>query len=180
MAHLTLFDIFQMAFYHAVEGEHLSNVAAEKYNVQGFESEAIAQERVAARFVEEQKAIVEMACEILGCAPDDIASVHWIKKHMNGVRVMSNDVYIISNASLVNFELGCRTIWADTYQKAITLVQDSIAQDFGFTSWEEYLSFQDPAITEEHEEYEVYTIFDSNSEGHQEYYRIEKRVRDKL
>ena len=83
MAHLTLLDIFQMAFAHAVEGEHFSNAAAEKYNLRGFETEAIAQERFAARFVERQKTIVEMACEILGCAPTDIASAYWVKKHMN-------------------------------------------------------------------------------------------------
>ena len=83
MAHLTLLDIFQMAFAHAVEGEHFSNAAAEKYRDRGFETEALAQERFAERFVKEQKAIIEMACEILGCAPNDIASARWIKKHMN-------------------------------------------------------------------------------------------------
>ena len=82
-------------------------------------------------------------------------------------------MYIISSSSVVDGKLQCNGILtAETYEDAIIKTQNSIADDFGYDSWEEYLAHMDPEITEKHG---VYTIYDDNC-GHEECYKIEKLV----
>ena len=59
-----------------------------------------------------------------------------------------------------------------TYEEAVIAVQNSIAEDFGYYDWNDYLSKRDPEITEENG---TYTIYDDNC-GHEECYKIEKRA----
>ena len=80
-------------------------------------------------------------------------------------------LFVISSASKLDGMLECHEILIrETYEDAIVSAQDSIANDFGYNSWEDYLSHRDPEITERNG---VYTIHDDNC-GHEEYYRIEK------
>lgn len=82
-----------------------------------------------------------------------------------------NIVYIISSASVIDGKLECKGILTrDNYEDAIITVQDSIAYDFGYSDWNEYLSKCDPEITEKNG---IYTIHDDNR-GHEESYIIEK------
>ncbi len=84
-----------------------------------------------------------------------------------------NTVYIISSASVIDGKLQCNGIFVkETYEDAVIVVQNSIADDFGYLDWDDYLSKRDPEITEENEEY---TIYDENC-GHEECYKIEKMV----
>ena len=61
---------------------------------------------------------------------------------------------------------------ADTREEAIEKAQDNIAEDFGYSSWRDYLSHMDPKITEKEKISYSYTIYDCNA-GHEEMYRIE-------
>ncbi len=80
-------------------------------------------------------------------------------------------VYIISSASVIEGKLQCNGILIrETYAGAIITAQNSIAEDFGYYSWNEYLSKRDPEITEKNG---IYTIYDDNC-GHEECYKIEK------
>ena len=82
-----------------------------------------------------------------------------------------NIVYIISSASVIDGKLECNGILIrDNYEDAIITVQNSIAEDFGYSDWNEYLSKHDPEITEENG---IYTIYDDYC-GHEECYKIEK------
>ena len=82
-----------------------------------------------------------------------------------------NSVYIISSASEIEGKLQCNGILIrENYEDAIITVQNSIAADFGYFDWDDYLSKRDPEITEVNG---VYTIYDDNC-GHEECYKIEK------
>ena len=82
-----------------------------------------------------------------------------------------NAVYIISSASVIKGKLTCnRILIRETYEDAIITAQDSIAEDFGYYDWNDYLSKRDPEITEENG---IYTISD-NDRDHKEYYKIER------
>lgn len=60
-----------------------------------------------------------------------------------------NSVYIISNASEIDGKLQCNGILIrESYEDAIVTVQNSIAEDFGYYDWNDYLSKRDPEITE--------------------------------
>ena len=84
-----------------------------------------------------------------------------------------NIIYIISNASVIDGKLEHNKILVrDNYEDAIIIVQNSIACDFGYEDWNEYLSKCSPEITEK---YGVYTIYNDNC-GHKESYKIEKYV----
>ena len=83
-------------------------------------------------------------------------------------------IYVISHASKIDGELQCEgALIRDTYEDAIIAAQNSIAEVFGYTDWNDYLSINDPEITEENG---VYTIYDDDGCGHEEYYRIERCV----
>ena len=58
----------------------------------------------------------------------------------------------------------------DSYGDAILTVQNSIMDDFGYESWEDFISCMNPDITEKNG---VYAIHAENC-GHEEYYKIEK------
>lgn len=78
--------------------------------------------------------------------------------------------YIVTSASVIDGGLRCNGFFArETYEEAIMVAQDSIAADFGYDSWNEYLTRRDPEITEKNG---VYTIYDDNC-GHEESYKIE-------
>ena len=80
-------------------------------------------------------------------------------------------VYIISSASEIEAKLQCNGILIrETYEDAIITAQNSIAADFGYYDWNEYLSKRDPEITEKNG---IYTIYDDNC-GHEECYKVEK------
>ena len=80
-------------------------------------------------------------------------------------------VYIISSASVIDGKLQCNGILVrETYEEAIITVRNSIAEDFGYSDWNDYLSNMDPEITENNG---IYTIYDDNC-GHEECYKIEK------
>ena len=80
-------------------------------------------------------------------------------------------MYIISNASECDGELKCHDILIrQTYEDAIITIQNSIAADYGYSTWNEYLAENDPAINEQNG---VYTLYD-NYGNHQEYYRIDR------
>ena len=82
-------------------------------------------------------------------------------------------IYIISSASVCDGKIQVNeTLSSETYEDAIIKAQDSIAYDFGYDSWDDYLSHMDPAIEEKNG---VYTIHDGNCE-HEESYRIERFV----
>ena len=84
-----------------------------------------------------------------------------------------NGVYIISSASEIKGKLKCNGILIrETYKEAIITVQNSIAEDFGYYDWNEYLLKRDPEITEKNG---IYTIYDDNG-GHEECYKVEKYV----
>ena len=84
---------------------------------------------------------------------------------------MMSVVYIISSASVIEGKLQCNGILIrETYEDAIITAQNSIAEDFGYYDWSEYLSKREPEITEQNG---IYTIYDDNC-GHEECYRIEK------
>ena len=79
-------------------------------------------------------------------------------------------IYVISSASVIDGQLEVHSILTSgTYTEAIEKAQDSIAQDFGYDSWNDYLSHMDPKLTEKHG---TYTIYDNNC-GHEESYHIE-------
>lgn len=83
-------------------------------------------------------------------------------------------IYVISRASKINGEFQCEGVLIrDTYEDAIIAAQNSIAEDFDYVDWNDYLSINDPGITEEDG---IYTIYDDNGLGHEEYYRIERCV----
>ena len=80
-----------------------------------------------------------------------------------------NAVYIISSASVIKGKLTCnRILIRETYEDAIITAQDSIAEDFGYYDWNDYLSKRDPEITEKNG---TYAIYDNNC-GHEECYKI--------
>lgn len=80
------------------------------------------------------------------------------------------NIYAISNATVIDGILDSnRMIIMETYEDAIAVAQNSIAEDFGFDDWDEYLSENDPEITEEDG---MYVIHDSCCCGHEECYMI--------
>ena len=85
------------------------------------------------------------------------------------------EIYIVSNASVVKSKLRCKGVLVrKTYQDAIITAQDSIAADFGYCDWNDYLAKRDPVIEEENG---VYSIYDNDSNSnHKECYKIEKVV----
>lgn len=84
-----------------------------------------------------------------------------------------NSVFIISNATQLDGKLQANEILIEnTYRKAIEIAQNSIAYDFGFYDWNEYIEKRDPKITEENG---IYTICDKH-EGHSEMYRIDNYI----
>lgn len=79
-------------------------------------------------------------------------------------------VFIISSASYENGKLSCHQIMtSESYEKAIELAQDNIAEDFGYDNWDEYLMHMDPEIIETDS---TYSIYDCNCD-HEESYMIE-------
>ncbi len=88
--------------------------------------------------------------------------------------VKEMEKFIISNASVIDGKLEVHPFMkADSKENAIVKAQDNIAEDFGYSSWEEYLSKMDPEIKERDGISYLYTIYDCNC-GHEEMYRIEK------
>jgi len=82
--------------------------------------------------------------------------------------------YIISNASVIDGKLEVHSVMkADSKEDAIEKAQDNIAEDFGYSSWKEYLSKEDPEVKEKDGISYLYSIYGSNG-GHEEMYRIEK------
>ena len=83
-------------------------------------------------------------------------------------------IYVISRASKIDGEFQCEGVLIrDTYEDAIIAAQNSISDNFDYVDWNDYLSINDPEITEENG---VYTIYDDDCCGHEEYYRIERCV----
>ncbi len=82
--------------------------------------------------------------------------------------------YVISNASVIDKKLEVHPVITSLSKKdAIIKAQDSIAEDFGYSSWDEYLMHMDPRITEKESLSYQYSIYDCNC-GHEEMYLIEK------
>ncbi len=82
-------------------------------------------------------------------------------------------IFVVSSASICDGVFECHGIFVrGSYEEAILTAQNSIVDDFGYESWDDYLSHMDPEIIEKNG---VYTIHDNNC-GHEEYYRIEKVV----
>ncbi len=88
--------------------------------------------------------------------------------------------YIISNASVIDGKLEVHpVIKADSREDAIEKAQENIAEDFGYSSWEEYLSKMDPEIKEKDGISYLHSIYGCNC-GHEEMYRIEEAREQKV
>ncbi len=79
-------------------------------------------------------------------------------------------MYIISSSSVRDGELEVHPVMIeDTKEEAIEKAQDTIAEVFGYCSWEEYLNHMDPAISEKSGKYSIYDC----SCGHMEMCLVE-------
>ncbi len=82
--------------------------------------------------------------------------------------------YVISSASVIDGKLEMHSVmYADSREEAIEKAQDNIAEDYGYASWNDYLSHMDPEITEKERISYRYTIYDCNC-GHEEMYLVEE------